>query len=217
MKLRRIWLALTIVLLLVAASSPARAAVFPPNSSPNGNTYAEWNALWWRWFLAIPLNENPVNGGACSTGQVGSVWFLAGIPGTNIVRCTIPSGKSLFFPLINTECSNREGPPFFGANQAARRSCAKRIVDGASNLTASVDGAFIPNIKSFRSSSPNSLFVVPPNNVLGVPPAFGALVGDGYYVMLAPLSPGKHIIRITGSFPAFDFDIDTTFELNVLR
>ena len=221
MKFKAICLAFTIVLLVAAASSPVRAeedssdqGVFPPNLKVNGNTYAEWSALWWRYFFAIPAGRHPLNGGDCGIGQVGSVWFL--VAGPSIVHCTIPSGKLLFFPVLNSECSNLEDPPFFGATQAARRACAKSIIDDATNLTATLDGKPIAGIKGrFRASSPNFTFVVPPNNVYGLDPAFGQAVSDGYHLMLRPLAAGKHIIRVTGSLPAFEYDLDTTFELNV--
>jgi hypothetical protein len=36
-------------------------------------------------------------------GQDGPVWFLAGTPGGPVTRdCTIPEGKQLYFPLVNT-------------------------------------------------------------------------------------------------------------------
>src|SRR5262249_16121302 len=116
---RRNALAIAAVLCLAGVTSATaqgnpNPGVLPPNSSPHGNTYAEWSVLWWRWFISLAVPDNPVSGAPCSNGQVGSVWFLAGVPGTNSFNCTIPNGKTLFFPIINTECSNREDPPFFG-------------------------------------------------------------------------------------------------------
>ena len=214
---------LNVMLCLAAAASSAFAqaggnanpGVLPPNSSPHGHTYAEWNALWWRWFLALPLDSNPANGADCSTGQVGSVWFLVGIPGPTTIYCTVPNGKMLFFPVINTECSNLEPPQFFGVTEADRRACAKKIADGAANLSVTIDGEPVQNLKNYRSSSPDFTFVVPPKNVLGIPPGSGLSVGDGYYLMLAPLSTGTHTIHLTGSFPDFPFAIDTTLILTV--
>jgi hypothetical protein len=221
MGFKPIWLAITIALLVGVATLPAQAqghGVLPPPTSPNGNTYGEWTALWWRWFLHLPNGQNPVTGGDCGNGQVGSVWFLAGIPtenGTNTVNCSVPKRTYLLVPIINVECSNLEEEPFFGETPEERRACAKALMDGASNLAAWVDGHFVSNIEKFRFTSPNFTFAVPPDNVFGLDPGFGESVGDGYYIMLAPLSPGTHTIRVKGSLPDFDFTIDTTFVINV--
>jgi hypothetical protein len=204
-----------LVLCLTAAAN-SNPGIAPPNSSSHGQTYAEWNALWWRWFISLPLDKNPSYGADCSNGQLGSVWFLAAPGGTTAtVNCNVPNGKALFFPVINTECSNLESAPFFGATEADRRACAKKIMDGATGLSATIDGVPVQDLNSYRSSSPNFSFVAPDNNVLFVPAGSGQSVGDGVYLLLNPMSTGKHTIHITGMFPAFSFFIDTTFNITV--
>jgi hypothetical protein len=213
-----LWLAVALSPGVAQPGSQADPGVLPPVSSPHGHTYGEWSARWWKWFLELPADSNhPANGGDCSTGQLGQVWFLIGLPGPTTIHCTVPTGKMLFLPIINTECSNLEGPPFFGATEAERRLCAEGIMDGAADLSAKIDGVPIRKPSRYRVSSPNFHFTVPPNNVLGVPAGSGEAVGDGYYLMLAPLSAGSHIIEIKGSLPAFDFAIDTTIVLTVRR
>jgi hypothetical protein len=215
-------LALGLILTFVAANLPAiaeedtfiageaAATVLPPTAKSNGNSYPEWSAFWWRHFLHIPKAKSVVN--KCSVGQVGSVWFLVGTG--NITHCTIPFGKVLVISGLSAECSNLEPAPFFGATEAARRACAKKILDGATNVTASVDGKPITNIKTFRFSSPNFTFVFPPKNVYDPqPPGFGEAVADGYFVIVPPPTKGKHTIRMMGSLPAFNYNIDRTFDL----
>src|SRR5262249_20025839 len=76
-------------------------------SAQSANTTARALAgRWWQWALEVPTSESPV---ADPTGQFGAanqphgnVWFLAGNNGGSTVRTlTIPSGKSLFFPIVN--------------------------------------------------------------------------------------------------------------------
>jgi hypothetical protein len=76
-------------------------------------TYGEWNARWWQWFFSVPASKNPglaTNGAVnCSVGQSGDVWFLAGYflgSGSFTRSCTIPAGKALFIPLINSWADN---------------------------------------------------------------------------------------------------------------
>jgi hypothetical protein len=200
-----------------AQGNNSNPGIVPPNASPHGHTYAEWNALWWRWFLALPISNNPALGADCSTGQVGSVWFLVGIPGPATINCNVPPGKTLFLPVINTECSSLEPPPFFGATPADRTACAKAIGDTGVNLSATIDGVAVQNLANYRSTSPNFTFVVPPNNVLGTPAGAGESVADGFYLMITPLSHGTHIIHIGGAYLNPAFAIDTTIVLNVGR
>lgn len=203
-------------ILVGSARLAAPQTVLLPPGPHFGQTYSDWSVLWWRWFLSLPVSKHPAFGTAdCSTGQVGSVWFLFGLPGPATVNCTVPSGKALFFPLINAECSNVEPPPFFGATEAARRACAQGLAAGATNLTLSIDGVPVSNLAGFRTSSPNFLFTAPPDNAFGVPSGIGEAVDEGYYVMLAPLAPGAHVIRFTATFPVLNFTIDTTYMLTV--
>jgi hypothetical protein len=91
-------------------------------------------------------------------------------------------------------------------------------MDAATGLAATIDGVPVQNLTSYRSSSVDFGFVTPDENVLGLPKGLsGRSVADGYYLMLAPLSSGKHTIRIQGSLPAFAFTIDTTFNLTIGR
>ena len=206
-------LALALLLVIAAQAQNSNPGVIPPQAQAHGMTYAEWTARWWQWFFSFTATTNPV--ADCSVGQLGSVWFLVGVPGPTTINCSVPPGKTLFFPIINVECSNVEDPPFFGATEAARRACAKSIVDGAANLAVTVDGTSIQNVANYRFSSPNFHFVSPPNSFSGVPAGAGESVGDGYYLMLVPFSKGSHTIHFTGSFPAFAFTIDTTYQLTV--
>jgi hypothetical protein len=64
-------------------------------------------AKWWQWALSIPVFENPLldqTGEKCMVGQRGPVWFLVGnFGGGDTTRsCSIPEGKRLFFPVINS-------------------------------------------------------------------------------------------------------------------
>ncbi len=48
-----------------------------------------------------PVEDN--TGKFCGLGQSGPVWFLAGTFGGTVERtCTIPAGKALFYPLVNS-------------------------------------------------------------------------------------------------------------------
>ena len=205
-----------------SAANP-NPTVFPPFSSPHGHTYAEWNEKWWKFVLALPVNQNPILGADCSIGQSGPVWFLVGGPPT--INCAVPAGKSLFFPIVNAECSTLELDPFFGATPAERAACAKSFMDGATGLTATIDGVSIQNLMAYQSASSDFDFTVPDHNILFVPglgAASGKSSANGFYLMLAPLSAGAHTIHFAGMAgipgnPSSPFTIDTTYSLTVGR
>jgi hypothetical protein len=211
------------VLISAHASIPGGSKPLPPPSSPHGHSYAEWSVKWWLWYLSLPVSENPAAtpGADCGNGQSGKVWYLFGGPPT--VNCTVSAGTALFFPIVNAECSSLEAPPFYGATPAERSACAKAWIDHVTDLSATIDGAPVPNPADFRVQTGDFPFSVPDDNVLGVQgPASGFASGDGYYLMLKPLPPGVHTIHITGTFrDPFDpshpplFALNTVINLNV--
>ncbi len=200
--------------------------VIPPQASAFGKTYAEWAAAWWLWGLQLPVEGHPFLGcpTSCAKGQSGPVWFLAG--GPTECACSVPVGKALFFPLINAECSSLEEPPFHGDTAAAQRECAKywadRVVVGS--LFCEIDGQPVPDLANYRFVSPQITFTAPTPWVFGAVGGTGTSVGDGYYLLLAPLSAGEHTIHFGGTshFAAgelgpdpMDLPVDTTFHLTV--
>jgi hypothetical protein len=223
--------AISIILILgPMTESPSRVyaqdshpRIIPPNARAFGMTYGEWSAKWWQWAFSLPIDQNPFfdEGGACAHGangqpEPGPVWFLTGVinvSGTAVRNCVVPMGKALFFPLINVECSTLEADPFHGNNEAELRACASRFHFG--DVFAEIDGMAVENLARYLKQSPIFTFTVPPNNVLGVTAGTGQSVSDGYYLMLAPLSVGKHVIHFGGTFTDFAFTLDITYNISV--
>ncbi len=201
----------------------ANPGVIPPDASAYGMTYAEWSARWWQWAFSLPIDRNPFfdEGGSCANGargqsEPGPVWFLTGVvnvSGTAVRNCVVPAGKTLFFPLINVECSTLEPDPFHGNNAAELRACTTAFHFG--DVFAEIDGAAVQDVGRYLKRSPMFTFTVPPNNFLGVAAGTGQSVSNGYYVMLAPLSVGPHVVRFGGTFTDFGFSLDITYNLTI--
>jgi hypothetical protein len=232
---RRLSLLATIAVILASiGTGPAATAqagvnsnpgVLPPNSNPYGRSYEEWTRAWVRWIMGISADQNPLldeTGANCDVGQSGHVWFLAGnFGGTTVRNCVVPNGKALFFPVINAFWVNTEG------------ETDQQMLDGLANLMAlidedslqaDVDGRqvhHLPRYKISRIVQPDPLRVfnvaLVENNILGAPAGTYRGVGDGYYLMLAPLSRGQHTIHFHGEVPDFDFVVDVTYNLTVGR
>ncbi len=228
-RVRQISVALGLASLMSMVAVPAWAGpgkVIPPQAHAFGKTYAQWAATWWQWGLTLPVEGHPFLGcpASCDEGQSGPVWFLAGGPAE--CACSVPVGKALFFPLVNAECSSLEDPPFHGENAAEERECAKYWADHivVESLFCEIDGQPVRNLGAYRVVSPQITFTAPTPWVYGAVGGAGTSVGDGYYLLLAPLSAGDHVVHFGGMshFDAgelgpdpVDFGVDTTFHLTV--
>jgi hypothetical protein len=181
-------------------ATPA-AGLFPPSAVVHGKTYGEWSAAWWQWALLPPASRNPVvdaTGEFADVGQSGPVWFLAGTFGGTAERtCTIPAGKCLFFPIIDSICWLTEPSD---TEAMARRVNADNI-NHVTDLELSIDAEEIEGLRSFRFTSPEfQLRFDPLDPVWPAPPGPYRAFSEGYFVMLEPLTPGTHTIEFRGKW-----------------
>jgi len=214
---------------IAGAQAGGQPQVFPLDDSPYGNTYGEWSARWWQWLTAIPAATNPnfdTTGANCAVGQVGPVWFLAGTftNASKITRsCTIPHGKALLF----TPLTQLDGAGAFDCDPTfpvpcdlnALRALAAAFADNPATLKASVDGAPLAHLSDHRVQSPVFLITYPTHPIFdGLPPGTSTPnLADGYWVLLSPLSPGKHTIhfKAVSNAGSGSFAVDVTYNLTV--
>jgi hypothetical protein len=198
-------------------------AVAPVQSNVHGGSYEEWAARFWQWEFSLPVNASPIfDTAGCAAGQTGKVWFLGGsalpfevTPGVfkavaNRV-CVVPPGTSLFFPIVNNECSTVPGDvlPIPGGysptpTDAELRACARYASSFIvpATLSATLDGVPIQALSLYQVTSPAFTFgPLPGNNVLeyfGLPAPAGTMarsVADGIHLMLHPLATGNHTLH----------------------
>lgn len=207
---------LLITTTFAGALGGANPGVLPPNSRIQGLTYGEWSARWWQYVFSVPTPQNIYGGVGAMCQHVGNVALVAVNSTLDIPKkCEVPAGTILYLELLAAECSTIEPPPFYGGNEAELRACAQVFVP--EDMVASIDGVEIENLSQYISTSPLYEFVVPDDNVFGVPGGTTAQsVSHGAYLMLAPLTPGKHIIHTHGAYGE-DFTADRNFELTVTR
>ncbi|HWI41312.1 MAG TPA: hypothetical protein VNX25_07475 [Verrucomicrobiae bacterium] len=225
---------------LMGVSVPvfATSAAYPADSVIFGATYGDWSAAWQQWALSMPSAKHPLFDTAdCSTGQSGPVWFLGGRycgteqPGCQSLpaerTCTVPHGKALYFPIVNSACLDTEAEKgFCGSAQpiiAQMRAYLAGYLDEATDLRVTVDGKPLQGgdiKKGFRVKSPVHPVTLPAGNLLqaldeNIPAGTYLNVDDGYYVMLQPLPQGNHTINFHGRFPQQNFTLDFTYRLTV--
>jgi hypothetical protein len=226
---RRSWGVLVALLVTPLLAIPLHGAgakvdprVYPAGAKVEGKTYAEWSVLWWQWALNIKKDRNPIldkDGTFAGEGQSGPVWFLAGNAGGKTSRrCVVPAGKPIFFPVLNYYESAAPDK----AENKKLLAAAKAEIDRAAEVQATLDGKPITGLDQFRVASAVFLFTGPDK---AAEAAFDDAVGknkaasDGYWLMLKPLSVGKHMLHFRGKTKAAEgkkpFDLDVTYELTV--
>lgn len=215
------------VLLTSALVVPTYASTSsaPQTLSPGLNK--KLSAQWWQWVLPISPANNPLvhDDAPCGVAQSGPFFFLVGTQGGSAERtCTIPEGKSIFFPVINFfQTIDKVVPAKGTANSPTNtpgevRKLVIGNIDQAHNLQASVDGVSI-NLDKARAKSPPFLFTLGDDNIFGGP-ANGAPAGtyralsDGYWVALKPLSVGQHEISFSGE-GADGFSLHVVYHITV--
>lgn len=224
--------------LLVIAASSSSGQVLPPSSLPYGYSYEEWSAKWWQWNLGQSTNHTELVGepGICS-GPASRVRFLAGAPGTTTEtrRVTIAAETPLFFTILSVWVDNSGCPTFtsFTADQLAAQAAGEWsavtvttcIIDGVpvTGLDNPASTAYLVQAPPFSYTTADNANVLA--GIFGEPCIPGDMtiypaVADGVYLMLAPLSPGKHSIHYVGvvglvSAPFIRQDI--TYDITVTR
>lgn len=235
---QRFWRSVVAVLavlvgLMVPAMTPVAQADSPQVLPSDAKAYGQWSAEWWQWALELPVNGHPFSEELnssdfdCAAGQAGHFWFLGApfISTTPTERtCMIPTGKSVFFGLLNAECSDLEG---LGTTEAEQRDCAadlaNHILEGS--LFCSIDGVdCVENLAAYRVQSPQFTFTALTPWIFGDIGGTGTAVSDGYFLRLTPLPKGVYTLHYGGSIhfstaegDPFDFDgsIDITYHLIV--
>jgi hypothetical protein len=228
--MRKGYLTFWIAVMLILATSlwgicgitgppPQNPRVIPPNSHAYGTTYSELAGAWWNWALAAPAAESPLidpTGENCSNGQAGKIWFLAGSWAGDTERsCTVPTGKAIFFPLIN----GLSFAPEFGTTEAEVRADVNSDIDPTNVLVCEIDGVPLDDLFSYRAESPEGgfTFIVPEGSIL-----YDWLLGDrypavadGYWLLLPPLPKGDHIIYFHAEMTTGEVQ-DMTYHLTVV-
>lgn len=214
-----------------AIDAPGVAPTFAPGDAPYGTPMNEWAAAWWTWALQLPTTDHPIVGGPCAAGQAGEVFFLAGnFGGVETRACAVPAGKALMFPILNSLCYPQ--PETQGCatpiSTADLVECAAGPFDSGAPIALEVtlDGVAIDAPTSYRHSTGRFSWPAPPfaeaewlapslgpipANACGLPEGDRFGVGDGYWMILRPLAPGPHTLRITGSLGSFALDV--TYQL----
>jgi hypothetical protein len=189
----------------VAASSSVN--IYSPDSKPYNLSYADHAKNFWKWALAIPASENPVNdqtGGKCANGQSNtnsSIFYLTFNNGGKSERtCTVPAGKALLIPVMQVEISDKDIP---GSSVEDQRSAAKKDQDSVNSLYLKIgDKEYsYQDLLKYRTQPTEPFEVMyADNGIFGIAKGGPSkVVADGYYILTEPLAKGIYPVHFKSS------------------
>lgn len=195
----------------------------PADTVIDGKNYGDWGADWWTREISVAVSETwmaDADGDACGDRQSGDVFMLAGSDAADPVTraCAIPSGKTIYVPVINYlndyPCPDPGFEPADGESlEEFLTAGAIEIIDPVTTATVELDGE---SIDAIRAHSSMFTFTGDISHAATDPCITGEAqqaVTDGYALLLTPLAAGEHTMVITASAP--DFSQDVTYELTV--
>lgn len=207
--------------------------VMPVQAKFWGVSSSELMAQWWQWALCqedgiLPTEDE--TGELGDVGQSGKFWFLAGTLGAGKFERTIeiPYGKAIFFPIY---CDSYIGFPWdpIDANPeimpqtAWDAKIAQIDAIDLKDIYCTIDGVTVPNLARYRANSGGAPYdwsfeLIPPASswlatAIGTPPEYLEKplwdLTDGYWILLKPLTAGKHTITF-GYSKSFDIIYNIT-------
>lgn len=96
---------------------------------------------------------------------------------------------------------------------------AKELIDLVDDLYVEVDGQAVQNPWGYRGASGPIRFTGDPSLMDTFDPCITGTeqdgASDGYWIMLAPLPTGDHMIRFRAGVSALDFLVEVTYNLHV--
>lgn len=210
-----------------AARKKTDPRVFNVHGKAYGKSFKDWTVEWWQWIESIPVSVNPLfdeTGASVEVGQRGPVWFLVGVTngsGVATRTATIPSGKALFFPLINVINFNFGDPPYDSIESMRTFQAQYIAAIGLDSLHVTLDGSEIQGVDGGRVVTPQFTLALPadsPFAASGVPRGvWGWATADGYWCMLKPLAVGTHTLHFQATAGAPEnFSLDITYDLDVV-
>ena len=203
-------------LLPMLSSSSASAVtpsvdIFPPDSRPYGLSYEEHIKNFWKWSLAIPAKDNPINdptGDKCAAEQSNSnssVFYLAFNNGGKSERtCEVPIGKGLLIPVMQVEWSDKEFPK---ASLQELDASAKKDQDSVNSLYLKIgDKEYdYQSLLKYRSHTDPFNVTFPDNGIFGVIQGGDSqAVADGFYIITEPIANGTYPVHFKSSLLCTD-------------
>lgn len=196
---------------------------FTEFDKPYGKTYGEWTVDWWQWAVSMPRSLCPLlddTGEKAETNQPEKdVWFLAGVFGTEDPtiqphrNVTIPSNRSILFPVINCEANSIEYPHLKTTEDLVEH--VKRDEDNIVRKDVFLNNTRLP-IQRISSDPPVFNLTFCDDNGLGIKASNTLAAADGYYVFLKSLQIGKYELYFRGACESGRLNTAATYTITII-
>lgn len=168
--------------------------IVPPDETVAGQSQAEWSRAYRHWERLFPKDQQPdadTTGSRCAYKQSDQVWFLAGYSGNLPVirQCEIHAGQYIFLPVLIP-------------------------LDIAQGIAASF-GITLIDADETASNGADIYVEIDGRKILNDTLAAMYAISHGYWMMLKPLSTGKHTIKFGGRFPKKGFSQNVQYNIIV--
>ena len=187
-------------------------AMFLASGAPiAGQPLAHWLQAYWQWARSFTPDKAPSRdstGSLCAIRQNQPVFFLTGShdPAPITRRCRIPRNKPLLIPVLNSLAQNINRRPDVCPGLVASARTANRQAEG---LFVSVDDTPVPASQIQEAES--GCFSLDDT----VDEVHGMAAGAGHWVVLAPLRPGQHTVKFSGTYAYDGFSQNVEYRLTV--
>jgi hypothetical protein len=194
---------------------------FTSDSSPYGITFGAWTVRWWKWWFSIERNRNPAidkTGIYANQKQSKPTWFLAGTWVSEERKhphrkCSIPSGVSILFPVINCEENPLEYPDL-----RSKKDMKHRLLHDMSTVRKAecfVNGEEIP--PQLVESDPEFFSINIRSDMAENKKGGDTLMTtSGYWIFLKPLPEGNYHINFEGSYQYGKLYSGATYDMEVM-
>lgn len=199
-------------------TAQAELHLLDPAKPQYGKSYGDWGGVWWQWASGLPAQGNPTadgTGADAAKGQNGNVWFLAGSTSSGKItrKIEVPQGKAIFFPILNYVAISTE------PTDPTQLDAILQLIEPmhVSGLNCTLDGVEVSGFDKLYARSGLFDVTLPEGNLFGIGAGtFGPSAAVGYYVMLAPPSPGTHTIHFGGKIEPDVLTLDVAYEITVV-
>jgi hypothetical protein len=122
------------------------------------------------------------------------------------------SDRTILIPIINSVHLLSESLSFKSDSDLEAK--VRNEADNVTEMNLTIDGLQLSELKKYRIHTSAFDVIIPDDNIWGVKPGKTRAAGDGYWIFLRPLSPGRHTIESLGRDQDL-FETGVTYELTV--
>jgi hypothetical protein len=180
--------------------------LFSVNDRPFGKSWGQWSIEWWKWRVPTCMIKNP--GYYQYNSDVIFLPYSAGYPEGTEHQLTLPSGKSLFFPVIAAINSYAEDKVMKSDQDLIEWS--KEDIARIARKEVTINGE--PLEQQQVCSEPFDIEYPSENKWNGTPGPTRA-ISAGYWTFLCSLPPGNYQINTHGACLAGKIKRDAAYDL----